>query len=404
MTILRVAGIGKAYWSYKSEWHRFARWLGFKMRPADENWVLRDVSFDIQPGEAIGIIGRNGAGKSTLLKIITGTTRPTEGMVQVNGRVSAILELGMGFNPDLTGRQNVYHTAGLMGFTRAQIDEAIGEIEAFAEIGHYFDEAVRTYSSGMQVRVAFAVATAWRPEILIVDEALSVGDAYFQHKSFARIQEFVDQGTSLLLVSHDRGSILKLCNRAILLDAGGVVKAGDALEVCDYYNAYLSEKKQAKQTDEIVTGEAYGTGECVIESVAFLGDDGSALKQLPVGANATLRIVAAVRQPIDSLVLGFAIKDRLGIYIFGTNTWYTDQVLLHPVAGDSYVFDVKMEVNLGPGSYTLQCALVDKETHLSRNYEWRDRALIFDVFNEDKPVFIGQTWLKHEIKIHKKDQ
>lgn len=187
MSLLTVKNLGKAYRVYASEFQRIGRWFGISTKPKEEHWVLKHVNFSIHAGEAIGIVGQNGAGKSTLLKMITGTLQPTEGNVQVNGRIAAILELGMGFTPDLTGRQNVYHAAGLMGFNADRIDEVIKEIEAFAEIGTYFDEPVRTYSSGMQMRVAFAVATAIRPEILIVDEALSVGDSYFQHKSFDQI-------------------------------------------------------------------------------------------------------------------------------------------------------------------------------------------------------------------------
>ena len=174
MSLLAVSNLGKAFRVYKSEWHRFANWFGLKIRPAEEHWVLRHINFEINAGEAIGIVGQNGAGKSTLLKMITGTLQPTEGAIQINGRIAAILELGMGFNPELTGRQNVFHAAGLMGFNHEQISQVMSDIEAFAEIGDYFDQPVRVYSSGMQVRVAFAVATAYRPEILIVDEALSV--------------------------------------------------------------------------------------------------------------------------------------------------------------------------------------------------------------------------------------
>ena len=180
MSLLCVQDLGKAFRAYRSEWQRFARWFGIPAKPSEEHWVLRHVNFDIQPGEAIGIIGHNGAGKSTLLKMITGTLQATEGYMQVNGRIAAILELGMGFNHELTGRQNVFHAAGLMGFSVEQIQQTIPDIEAFAEIGEYFDEPVRTYSSGMQMRVAFSVATAFRPEILIIDEILAVGDISFQ--------------------------------------------------------------------------------------------------------------------------------------------------------------------------------------------------------------------------------
>src|SRR6195952_911326 len=245
MSLLRAKDLGKAYRTYRSEWQRIGRWLGIKSAPREEHWVLQHINFEINAGEAIGIVGQNGAGKSTLLKMLTGTLQPTTGEVQVNGRIAAILELGMGFNPELTGRQNVYHAAGLMGFTSHQIDEVMDEIEKFAEVGEYFDQAVRTYSSGMQMRVAFAVATAKRPEILIVDEALSVGDSYFQHKSFERIREFQEQGTTLLIVSHDRSSIQALCDRVLLIEGGTVIKDGAPEEVMDFYNALIAEKENA---------------------------------------------------------------------------------------------------------------------------------------------------------------
>src|SRR5574344_701646 len=201
--ILEVKNIYKSYRTYSSEIWRIFSWFGIKHKAIQENYTLKNISFSINEGEAIGIIGQNGAGKSTLLKIITGTLCSTSGSIVVNGKIAAILELGMGFHPDLSGRQNAYHSAGLMGYTSEQIDSVINDIEAFAEVGEYFDQPVRTYSSGMQMRVAFATVTAYRPEILIVDEALSVGDAYFQHKSFERIRQFQKEGTTLLLVSHD---------------------------------------------------------------------------------------------------------------------------------------------------------------------------------------------------------
>ena len=223
---LHLRDVGKAYREWGSEWRRFASWFGMHPKPESEDWVLRHVSFEVRAGEAIGIVGQNGAGKSTLLKIVTGTLRPSEGVVATAGTIAAILELGMGFNPDLTGRENVLHSAALMGHPNDKVLAAMPEIEAFAEIGEYFDHPVRTYSSGMQVRVAFAVATAFRPDVLIVDEALSVGDAYFQHKSFDRIRQFQKQGTALLLVSHDAAAIQSLCSRAILLERGHVLRDG----------------------------------------------------------------------------------------------------------------------------------------------------------------------------------
>jgi lipopolysaccharide transport system ATP-binding protein len=214
---IQVSGLGKAYKSYPSQWSRLAEWMRLAGRSNHRlHWVLQEVSFHLHAGEAVGIVGANGAGKSTLLKLLTGTTRPTAGRISVKGRVAALLELGMGFHPDFTGRQNAMMGGQLLGLSVEEILQLMPDIEAFAEIGEYIDQPVRTYSSGMQMRLAFSVATARRPDVLIVDEALSVGDSYFQHKSFERIREFRRGGTTLLIVSHDRTAIQTICDRAIL--------------------------------------------------------------------------------------------------------------------------------------------------------------------------------------------
>ena len=243
MGYLRVNNIGKAFKRYAHKSGRLAEWFGLGVHH-DSRWVLRDITFDVEPGESVGIVGVNGAGKSTLLKIITGTTRPTTGSVEAGGRISALLELGMGFHPEFTGRQNAYMGAQLQGLTVSEVDAKIREIEGFAEIGDYFDQPMRTYSSGMQVRLAFSVASCVRPEILIIDEALSVGDTYFQHKSFDRIRNFRDAGTTLLFVSHSPGAIKTLCDRAILLDQGGIQRDDAPDAVLDYYNAVIARQRE----------------------------------------------------------------------------------------------------------------------------------------------------------------
>lgn len=403
MSLLSVQNLGKAFRSYNSEWKRFARWFGIPTKASEEHWVLRHVSFEIHPGEAIGIIGQNGAGKSTLLKMITGTLQASEGKVQFNGRIAAILELGMGFNPELTGRQNVLHAAGLMGFNAKEIQQAMPDIEAFAEIGEYFDEPVRVYSSGMQMRVAFAVATAYRSEILIVDEALSVGDTYFQHKSFDRIREFQEQGTTLLIVSHDRGAIQSLCDRAILLENGAAIKDGSPEEVFDFYNAIIAEKEnstvEVTQLDNGKMQTGSGTGEAKVEEIALYNSKGEVAEFIGVGEQVELHIKVKVYQTIESLVLGYGIKDRLGQVMYGTNTWHTEQVINHPQEGDEYQFVIAFPANFGVGSYSVQTALVDKDTHLTANYEWRDLALVFNVINIGKIQFSGCLWNEPKISI-----
>jgi len=405
MSLLSVQGLGKAFRTYSSEWKRFARWFGLPVKPSEEHWVLRHISFEIQPGEAIGIIGQNGAGKSTLLKMITGTLQPTEGQVHINGRIAAILELGMGFNPELTGRQNVYHAAGLMGFSAEQIQQAMPDIEDFAEIGEYFDEPVRTYSSGMQVRVAFAVATAYRPEILIVDEALSVGDAYFQHKSFSRIREFQEQGTTLLIVSHDRGAIQSLCDRAILLESGTVIKDGNPEEVFDFYNAIIAEKEnstvEVKQLDDGKAQTSSGSGEARIERIYLYNSKGEESEVIGVGEAVKLRFVVNVNEDLQGLVLGCGIKDRLGQMMFGTNTFHTKQLIKRPKQGDVFVFTVSFLANLGIGSYSVHASLVEEQSHIQKNFHWLDRALIFSVVNLDKHEFVGSSWNEMDFQITK---
>jgi lipopolysaccharide transport system ATP-binding protein len=404
--VLKVSGLGKAFRTYRSEWQRTLSWFGVSVRPAAEHWVLRGVSFSVTSGEAVGIVGQNGAGKSTLLKLITGVLRATEGDVQINGRIAAILELGMGFNPEFTGRQNVVHAAGLMGFVRKQIEQAMPEIEAFAEIGEYFDQPLRTYSSGMQMRVAFAVATAFRPEILIVDEALSVGDAYFQHKSFDRIRQFKEQGTALLFVTHGMGDVRSLCDRVILLDKGTVLKDGLPDEVVDYYNALIAEKENAKLSIEqrrhqdgwLLTKS--GTGECsIVRQELQDAETFSPVQVVRVGQRLKLVLDVEIRAPIPSLVLGYMLRDRQGHVVWGTNTWHTKQRLQDLRQGQRLRYELDFMCLLGPGAYAFIFALSSTDTHLVDNYEWTDNALVFEVINADRPSFIGCNFIEAEIRV-----
>ncbi|AIS17570.1 sugar ABC transporter ATP-binding protein [Pseudomonas rhizosphaerae] len=397
MTLLVVSNVGKAYRTYRSEWQRMARWFYMPIKATEEHWVLKHISFSLGAGEAIGLVGQNGAGKSTLLKMITGTLQPSEGKVQVNGRIAAILELGMGFNPELTGRQNVYHAAGLMGFNVGEINGAIDDIEAFAEIGEYFDHAVRTYSSGMQMRVAFSVATAFRPEILIIDEALSVGDSYFQHKSFGRIKEYQKAGTTLLIVSHDRGSIQALCSRAILLDGGTIIKDGPPEEVMDYYNAIIAQKENSVvEVNTLADGGRQtksGSGKASIESVTLYNTEGAPVEYIAVGEDVCLTIKVKINVQLPELVVGYVIKDRLGQDVFGTNTHHLKCVRTDLQEGESLSYEFRFPAALGVGSYSVAVALHATDSHIADNYEWRDLALLFNVVNMSKGSFVGLAWI-----------
>lgn len=395
--ILELKSLSKSFIEYKGEFYRLFSWFGINVQNKKEHKILDNISFSIKKGEAVGIIGQNGAGKSTLLKIITGTLKQSSGELNVTGKISAILELGMGFNPDLTGRQNVYHSAGLMGYTIKQINSVISEIENFAEIGEYFDQPVRLYSSGMQMRVAFSVATAFRPEVLIVDEALSVGDTYFQHKSFERIRNFQSKGTSLLLVSHDKAAIQGICTRAILLEKGKILKDDKPEAIMDYYNALIADKENnnitQKKDNKGVVSTVSGTGEATIESIKIFDMDNKIVNIIGVGTEIRLNIRVKVCENIDELVIGYMIKDRLGQDIYGTNTYHLNEVKYDLRENDMLEYNFYFPMNLGEGSYSITIALHKNDTHVINNYEWRDKALMFSVVNINQKQFSGCSWL-----------
>jgi len=403
MSAITVTNLGKAYKQYPTRWSRLREWLDPCHKPRHHlHWVLQDINFHVKPGEAVGIIGINGAGKSTLLKMITGTTQPTTGSIHITGRVAALLELGMGFHPDFTGRQNAFMAGQLLGYSVKDIACLMPDIEAFAEIGEYIDQPVRVYSSGMQMRLAFSVATAIRPDVLIVDEALSVGDTYFQHKSFARIREYGKQGTTLLIVSHDKGAIQSICDHAILLNGGRLAMEGEPEAVMDYYNALLADHeaenvKLIESSDKKIKTES-GSGEALIEDVALLGENGQKLEVAGVGQQVGLRVSIRCQKLIPEIVVGFMIKDLLGQSVFGTNTYHLKQrICAPPIDADIAVY-FEFPVNIGPGSYSISVALHADSTHVMNNYYWCDRALIFNVVNMNKSEFIGLAWLPTTIK------
>jgi lipopolysaccharide transport system ATP-binding protein len=398
MGSITASNLGKAYKVYPSRFARLKEWLIPFSKPRHTlKWVLQDISFSVNPGEAVGIIGVNGAGKSTLLKMLTGTTEPTTGSVQTTGRVAALLELGIGFHPEFTGRQNAFMAGQLLGMSAEDIRELMPQIEAFAEIGDYMDHPVRVYSSGMQMRLAFSVATARRPDILIIDEALSVGDAYFQHKSFERIRQFRRDGTTLLIVSHDKAAIQSICDRAILLNAGRIGMQGEPEAVMDYYNALLAERENQTVRQQATEGGRMqtisGTGEASVKDVALLNVKGERVDIVDVGESVALQITICSHAPIPILVLGYLFKDRFGQPIHGTTTFALGKPVLNLCAGEELLYRFDFEVGFGEGTYSIATAITDSETHLSKNYEWRDGALFFTVINMTKPRFTGAVYL-----------
>jgi lipopolysaccharide transport system ATP-binding protein len=403
--VLKISDLGKCYKTYRSNLARFASWFGFSAQHKHEYWAVMDVNFSLRRGEALAIIGQNGAGKSTLLKLITGTIRSSTGSVQINGRISAILELGLGFNPDFTGRQNVYLAGGLMGLSTTELGALMPSIKEFAEIGEFFEQPLRVYSSGMQARLAFAVATAVRPDVLIIDEILSVGDSYFQHKSFARIRDFSEQGTSILLVTHGLSDVRTLCDRVILLDSGCQIGYGPSDEVIDYYGALIADKeakagiRQIRKANGVVETRS-GSLKAIVKSFSVHDAiSGSEVSVVQVGQRINIQVVIQVKENIERLVVGILIRDRTGHVVWGTNTWHTRQIIDGPQAGESYFAQFVVPLNLGVGSYSFTYNLVSTETLLENNYESADNFMVLEVINTSLPIFAGTTWLDPKISI-----
>jgi lipopolysaccharide transport system ATP-binding protein len=393
MGYIRVSNLGKAYKRYPSKVARLAEWMGMGPRH-DLKWVLRDISFEVARGETVGIIGVNGAGKSTLLKIITGTTLPTSGKVEVGGRISALLELGMGFHPDFTGRQNCYTAGQLLGLKLDEITALMPEIEAFAEIGDYIEQPVRTYSSGMQMRLAFSVVTAVRPAILIVDEAMAVGDAAFQRKCFRRIEEFREQKTTVLYVSHDVEGVKRICHKALLLKDGRIGGFGVAKMVCDLYEQQLfggvraqAHIKQATPAEPVLETSlmsdcevAYGDGRATIESIWLESLAGQPANVFGSEDTIILKYRVRFHQTVSGVNFAFMIKTRDGVALLGTDSGHLkqrpDDVFND---GDVMLASFAIENAFAPGIYYINCGLRDDGSEKPVFLHRRVDALLFRV-------------------------
>lgn len=395
-TVLSARGLGKCFRRYRSRWAQL--WELTSGRAAHvPHWVFHDLSFDVRAGEAVGLVGRNGAGKSTLLKLLTGVQEPTRGSIDRHGLVSAILELGVGFHPEFSGRENARQMVLLQGLPESRVEALMPEIESFAEIGSYFDQPVHTYSSGMQMRLAFSAATAVQPDLLIVDEALAVGDAYFQHKCYDRIRLMRENGAAVVLVSHDPASVRSLCTRAILLHEGRIAEDGPPDTVLETYNMLLA-PDMSRQYAELPAGQGRrgGSGEVRIEAVEFR-QQGQARQVLVSQTPAQLVLRFEVRQPVPSTTLGILIRDRLGNDMFGTNTHHQGLALpgmpgRYEVTWDLHGF------HLGSGYYSLTVAAHAGAEHAAGNYDWWDRCLTFQVLPAGGPIAVGPCAL--DVRAH----
>lgn len=363
---------------------RFRRMIRLEARQYfREFWALQDISLQVRKGESYGIVGLNGSGKSTLLQIITGTLPPTLGKVAIQGRIAALLELGSGFNPDFTGRENVYMNGALQGFSRNQIDSKFDAIQSFADIGDHFDQPLMTYSSGMQMRLAFAVATAFDPDILIIDEALAVGDAYFQQKCFHRIERFKEGGGTLLFVSHDANTIKHLCDKAVLISHGKVVSHGIPKTVIDLYQGLIAQKtdlgdraiivSQNQNTQPVespVLLEANATWtkattittnqQAELTDFKLLDSTGQQVAHIESEADLTVQYRIRMNKDFDRPAFGLIVRDKTGRSLFETST-YAMRMEEKPVAmGKDVLVRFNFNFNLRAGQYSFSVGVANK--------------------------------------------
>jgi len=369
--VLRLDDVCKCYRLYERPEDRLKQMLWrARRRYYREFWALSPVSLTVERGEALGVIGRNGSGKSTLLQLIAWTLRPTAGRVSVNGRLFALLELGAGFNPEFTGRENAALSGAILGVSRAEMQERFPAIIDFAALGDFINHPVKTYSTGMYARLAFAVATALEPDILLVDEMLAVGDVAFQQKCISRLREMRERGLTLLLVSHSVDAVKSVCGRAILLDAGKLVASGSADEVTDEYLTRLREEMNARTGRELAlpargNGRAptlegkrrYGTGHVQIEHVALEADDGVPAQVFRFGERITLHIAYRTQVDVDHLSVSFLVRDATGVDLLGTTTFEEEAHLRPLAAGASDTVRLRFQNRLRPGSYGVSVAI-----------------------------------------------
>ena len=404
---VHAEGLGKKYVVYSSAGGRLLEGLtGGLLRNGRDFWALRDLTLGIERGEAVGIIGQNGSGKSTLLKLLGGLTQPTEGAVRVRGRIGSLIELGTGFNPEFTGRANARLSAALLGISPDEFNDKLPEIEKFAGIGEFLDRPVKTYSSGMQVRLAFSVAVAIEPEVLLIDEALAVGDLLFQQKCMRRLKEMRERGVTLVMVTHDLGAVRNFCDRALLLESGRVIATGPTGEVVDEYNA-LMQRKSLEGTDrEIVASipaaagkQRHGSFEAVMTELSLSDAHGEPVAALTAGAEGTIRIKVAFLDEVEDPVVGILIRDRLTNDIFGTNSAYHHH---HPgkfLPGETLEAEFRMAFDLGFGEYSVTAAVHTEYATFDKVFDWADNFHAFKILPTE-PRFIGTARLRPAVTLH----
>ena len=392
-----VQNVSKLYRLYRRPADRLRELLP-RARPRHTDfWALRDIGFELQKGETLGLVGPNGCGKSTLLQIVCGILQPTSGRVVTRGRIAALLELGAGFNPEFTGRENVYLNGEIMGLSRAEIDRAMPSIESFAEIGEFIGRPVKEYSSGMYVRLAFSTAIHVDPEILIVDEALAVGDAVFANRCVRKFQELRERKITVLFVSHDLGLVKQLSDRAILLLNGRIAAEGAPSDVINRYIGLVLAKddSKAKKDDRIHASFRHGDGSSEILGVEILNARGEASTAVTGGEPITVRVRSRFHQAKSDPMVGILIRTRIGMDVYGTNTRLERVHLGDFQPGDELEVDFAVECWLTPQQYTLTVATQNAD---GTSHDWLDDAVAFDVV--DTRAAAGVANLRAQVRWH----
>jgi len=394
--MIEISGLQKRFKLYSRPEDRLIESLLRRPRHHTHH-ALRGVSFKVAPGETLGIIGRNGAGKSTLLKILMGVLLPDAGEIHIDGKITGLLELGTGFDLELSGLANIERNGILLGMSQQEIDARREDIIAFSELGDYIREPLRTYSSGMTMRLAFSIAIHADPRCFLVDEALSVGDAHFQQKCMRRIQEFRQGGGSLLFVSHDINAVKVLCDRVLVLEDGVVQLEGNPEEAVNHYNRLIARLDDEPGEAYSMASGCYGTREAELVEWQLTGDE-SASDVISAGEGACLRLRVAAHADLDEMTLGLVIRDRFGRDIFGTNSYFMERPLR---MRDGQVSDIEITfpMNLAPGTYTISCALHSGPDHVERCYHWCDNLIRFEVAGVRGPLFYGVARLEPVLRI-----
>lgn len=348
--------------------------------------ALDGISFQAAPGEVLGVLGRNGAGKSTLLKLMTGVLMPDSGTLEIDGRVTGLLELGTGFNPELSGIENIRINGLMLGMKQSEIDQHRQAIIAFCELGDYIHEPLRTYSSGMMMRLGFAIAIHAQPACFLVDEALSVGDGYFQQKCIQRIRQFKQEGGTILFVSHDLNAVKVLCDRAIVLEGGQLIHDGDPEGAVNHYNRIMAAQAEGDDLRDADSG-AFGTQEVVITHCHIQGQD-SKSPMIASGEILEIHLHLKASVPLEDIALGVLLRDRYGQDVFGQNTQQHQQAFAMNEGQDKDII-VRIKADIAPGKYTLSAALHSSDHHLDACYWWHDNLDTFEVAGYHYTKFSG---------------